>query len=256
MKQHSDKKLILVSNDDGIFAPGLKLLVNIIKPIADVVVVAPLSPQSGKSHAVTLHKPLRITKNPANLGVPNYACSGTPTDCVKIALSKLLKKKPDICLSGINNGGNEGIAVFYSATMSVAMESGIEGIPAAGISSYQALGPNHIDSIKYYILKIVSNLLDNKLDKHLVLNVNIPTLPIKGIRLCHQADAKYEEQIMTRKDPKGKEYYWLHGFMKEIKKNKKSDINALSNSYISVVPILLNLTNYTIFDQIKEKWQL
>src|SRR3954468_17404137 len=179
--------LILITNDDGITAPGIKNLVEAVRPLGKVVVVAPDKPQSGMGHAITIGEPLRMNKVDIFDGIEAWHTSGTPVDCVKLAVDKILHRKPDLCLSGINHGANHSINVIYSGTMSAAMEASIESIPSIGFSllnySYEA----DFEPAKYYIRKIVTSLLRKKMDKHLLLNVNIPSLPvemIRGVKVC------------------------------------------------------------------------
>src|SRR6187431_3173374 len=173
-----EKPVILITNDDGVSAPGIRNLVEAVKDLGKIIVVAPDKPQSGMGHAITIGSPLRLT--PVNFfeGIEAYQCTGTPVDCVKLAVDKVLHRKPDLCLSGINHGANHSINVIYSGTMSAAMEASIESIPSIGFSllnySYEAdFGP-----ARHYVRKIVSSLLKKKLDKHLLLNVNIPSIPM------------------------------------------------------------------------------
>src|SRR6476620_11807547 len=190
----SDKPVILITNDDGITAPGIRNLVEAVKDLGTVVVVAPDSPQSGMGHAITIGKPLRLHKLEVMEGIECWQTSGTPVDCVKLARDKVLHRKPDICLSGINHGANYSINVIYSGTMSAAMEAAIEGIPSIGFSLLDYAYDADFTASRQVVHKIVSAVLNKKLDKHLLLNVNIPSLPpekIKGIKVCKQAYAKY-----------------------------------------------------------------
>jgi 5'-nucleotidase len=254
------KPVILITNDDGITAPGIRNLVEAVKELGKVVVVAPDKAQSGMGHAITIGHPLRMTKMDMFGDIEAWQTSGTPVDCVKLAVDKILHGKPDLCLSGINHGANHSINVIYSGTMSAAMEASIESIPSIGFSlldySYEAdFGP-----ARQYVKKIVSSLLQQKkLDKHLLLNVNIPSVPyelIKGIKICRQAYAKYEEDFEERKDPHGKKYYWLTGEFLNFDKGKDTDVWALKNNYVSVVPVQFDLTNYKLKSQLEKNWKI
>jgi 5'-nucleotidase len=250
--------LILITNDDGITSPGIKSLVEAVKPLGKVVVVAPDKPQSGMGHAITIGEPLRMNKVDIFGGIEAWQTSGTPVDCVKLAVDKILRRKPDICLSGINHGANHSINVIYSGTMSAAMEASIESIPSIGFSHLDYNLDADFTAARFYVHKIVSTLLEQKLDKHLLLNVNIPAAKmdeIKGIKLCHQAYAKYEEDFDERLDPQGKKYYWLTGKFVNFDKSKETDVWALKHNYVSVVPVQFDLTNYTLKKQL-EKQQL
>jgi 5'-nucleotidase len=247
--------VILITNDDGITAPGIKNLVEAVKPLGKVVVVAPDKPQSGMGHAITIGQPLRMNKVDIFNGVEAWQTSGTPVDCVKLAVDKVLHRKPDICLSGINHGANHSINVIYSGTMSAAMEASIESIPSIGFSLLDYSIDADFTAARFYVHKIVSALLHQKLDKHLLLNVNIPAVKmelIKGVKICTQAYAKYEEDFDERKDPQGKKYYWLTGKFINFDKSKDTDVWALKNNYVSVVPVQFDLTNYTLKKQLEK----
>lgn len=250
--------VILVTNDDSITAPGIKALVEAVKDLGRVVVVAPDKPQSGMGHAITIGHPLRLHKVHFMDGVEAYSCSGTPVDCVKLAVDKVLHRKPDICLSGINHGANHSINVIYSGTMSAAIEAAIESIPSAGFSLLDLSVEADFTGAKVYVKKIVQQMLSQKLDKHLTLNVNIPAVDetlIKGIKVCRQAYAKYEEDFIERNDPHGKKYYWLTGEFVNFDKGKDTDVWALKNNYVSVVPVQFDLTNYSLKKEIETKWK-
>lgn len=242
----SKKPLILVTNDDGISAPGLRTLIKVMNTIGDVVVVAPDSPQSGMGHAITINSTLRCTKVKFDDGPQTeYSCSGTPADCVKLGVHEILKCKPDLCVSGVNHGSNAAINVIYSGTMSAAIEAGIEGIPAIGFSLLDFSWDADFSSIESYILQITRSALTNKIPESTVLNVNFPKCKkedIKGIKICRQANAYWIEEFDKRQDPMGKEYYWMTGDFVNEDKGEDTDIWALQNGYISVVPIQFDLT--------------
>jgi 5'-nucleotidase len=247
--------VILITNDDGITAPGIKNLVEAVKGLGKIVVVAPDKPQSGMGHAITIGQPLRMNKVDIFEGVEAWQTSGTPVDCVKLAVDKVLHRKPDICLSGINHGANHSINVIYSGTMSAAMEASIESIPSIGFSLLDYNIEADFTAARFYVHKIVSALLKQKMDKHLLLNVNIPALKmelIKGVKVCRQAYAKYEEDFDERKDPQGKKYYWLTGKFVNFDKSKDTDVWALAHNYVSIVPVQFDLTNYTLKKQLEK----
>src|ERR1700712_84777 len=258
--ENIEKPIILITNDDGITAPGIRNLIDAVKELGKVVVVAPDKPQSGMGHAITIGVPLRLNKVEDMFeGVESWQTSGTPVDCVKLAVDKVLHRKPDLCLSGINHGANHSINVIYSGTMSAAMEASIESIPSIGFSlldySYEA----DFAPARHYIKKIVSSLLQKKMDKHLLLNINIPYAPIesiKGVKICRQAYAKYEEDFKERKDPQGKKYYWLTGAFVNFDKGKDTDVWALDHNYISVVPVQFDLTNYKMKQELEKNWKI
>ncbi|MGI9548287.1 MAG: 5'/3'-nucleotidase SurE [Flavobacteriaceae bacterium] len=242
------KPLILVTNDDGITAPGLRALISYMTEIGDVVVVAPDSPQSGMGHAITLDNTLYLQKVTFdfNSGAKaEYSCSGTPADCVKLALQELLERKPDLCVSGINHGSNSSINVIYSGTMSAAIEAGIEGIPAIGFSLCDYSWEANFSPAKENIKKIVSEALEKGIPKGVVLNVNIPGTNeggIKGVKICRQARANWKEKFDKRTNPMGKDYYWLTGEFELLDRGDDTDEWALANNYISVVPTQFDLT--------------
>ena len=244
-----EKPIILVTNDDGINAPGIRNLVEAVKDLGKVVVVAPDKPQSGMGHAITIGFPLRL--HPVHLmeGIEAWSCSGTPVDCVKLAVDKVLHRKPDLCISGINHGANHSINVIYSGTMSAAIEASIENIPSIGFSLLDHSLEADFTGARQYARIIVEKILSKKTDKHLCLNVNIPAVApglIKGIRNCRQAYAKYEEEFSERLDPSGKKYFWLTGAFVNFDKGKDTDVWALKNNYVSVVPVQFDLTNYSL----------
>lgn len=252
--------VILVTNDDGISAPGIRNLVEAVKDLGKVVVVAPDKPQSGMGHAITIGNPLRL--HPMHHlfeDVEAWQCSGTPVDCVKLAVDKILHRKPDLCLSGINHGSNHSINVIYSGTMSAAVEAAIESIPSVGFSLLDYSVEADFSASRKYVRIIVENLLKNSLDKHLILNVNFPAVPeslIKGMKICRQAYAKYEEDFLERNDPTGKKYYWLTGKFVNFDKGKDTDVWALENNYVSVVPVQFDMTNYVLKGKLEKTWKL
>ena len=242
----ADKPLILVCNDDGITAPGIKVLVERMQKLGKVVVVAPDSPQSGMGHAITINHPLRLVEmDYFGKDVLAYQCSGTPADCVKLAVDKVLHRNPDLLVSGINHGSNSSINILYSGTMSAAMEGAIEGMNAIGFSlqdySY------HADfSVAAEVVDVVAaNVLNNGLPPDTLLNVNIPKVTreeLKGIKVCRQARAKWEEEFDERVDPYGRNYYWLTGEFQQLDHGEDTDEWALKNGYASVVPVQFDLT--------------
>ncbi len=249
--------IILITNDDSIYAPGIKALTEAVKDLGRVVVVAPDKPQSGMGHAITIGQPLRLQKVFLMDGVEAYTSNGTPVDCVKLAVDKILHRKPDICLSGINHGANHSINVIYSGTMSAAMEAAIENIPSAGFSLLDFSMEADFSAAKNVARKIAIQMLAKKKEKNLLLNVNIPAVPeslIKGIKICRQANAKYEEDFIERTDPHGKMYYWLTGEFVNFDKGKDTDVWALQNHYVSVVPVEFDFTNYALKEKL-EKWK-
>jgi 5'-nucleotidase len=253
------KPLILVTNDDGISAPGIRTLVEVMSEIGDVVVVAPDKPQSAMGHAITINNTLYLNKLSAeNAVVTEYNCSGTPVDCVKLAVNEILKRKPDLCVSGINHGSNSSINVIYSGTMSAAVEAGIEGIPAIGFSLLDYDWNADFGPTKNFVKNIALQTMKNGLPSGTVLNVNFPKLTankIKGIKICRQAKAIWMEKFDKRKTPQGKDYYWLTGEFVNEDKGEDTDEWALSQGFISVVPIQFDMTAHHAIQQLN-LWDL
>ena len=253
------KPLILITNDDSIVAPGIRALIDVMKEIGDVVVVAPDSPQSAMGHAITINNTLKLEKIQLDKELlQEYSCSGTPVDCVKIAVHEILKRKPDLCVSGINHGSNSSINVIYSGTMSAAVEAGIEGIPAIGFSLLDYSWDADFEPIKSHVKQIALNVLEKGLPEGVILNVNFPKLSkedIKGVKICRQAKAIWQEEFDKRTNPQGKEYYWLTGKFVNQDKGTDTDEWALENGYISIVPVQFDLTAHHAIQQLNT-WEL
>lgn len=264
MTKHKAKPNILVVNDDGITATGIKNLMEVMQEIGNVVVVAPDSPQSGMGHAITIGKPIRFDKVDLYNGVEMYKCSGTPVDCVKLGVNKIFKgQKPDLCVSGINHGLNNSINVLYSGTMSAAVEGAIEKIPSIGFSMDDFAADADFSHTKKYIKNICLQVLENGLPEGVLLNVNFPKgNQLKGVKICRQANAKWMEEFEERVDPYKRPYYWLTGVFENFDKGEDTDVWALEHGYVSVVPVQFDLTahhaiqtlngwNFTGADQLK-----
>lgn len=253
------RPLILVTNDDGITAPGIRSLIEVVKPIGDVIVVAPDSPQSGMGHAITVNSTLYVEKiSETDAEITEYSCSGTPADCVKLAVNEILDKRPDLCVSGINHGSNSSINVLYSGTMSAAIEAGVEGIPAIGFSLLDYSWNANFEAAKYYAKRIIENALEEGIPEDVVLNVNVPNLDkndIKGIKICRQARANWVEAFDKRQNPMGRDYYWLSGKFINLDKGEDTDIDALKSGYISVVPTQFDLTAHHCIQRLNS-WNL
>lgn len=253
--QTEEQPLILVTNDDGITAPGIRHLIKIMNTIGDVVVVAPDSPQSGMGHAITISDnlycdPVTIDKYSS---IKEYSCSGTPADCVKIGTQEILKRQPDLCVSGINHGANSSINVIYSGTMSAAVEAGVEGIPAIGFSLLDYSMEASFDHTTKYVKRITESVIKNGLPKGVVLNVNIPKVSdekIKGVKICRQANARWQEKFDKRQSPQGRDYYWLSGEFLNQDEGKNTDIEALEANYVSVVPVKFDLTAHEFLNDL------
>lgn len=253
------KPLILVTNDDGITAPGIRKLIEVMRKIGEVVVVAPDTPQSGQGHAITLNETLHLNKMKSSIeGVEEYTCSGTPADCVKIGIKEVLKKKPDLCVSGINHGSNASINVIYSGTMSAAVEAGIEGIPSIGFSLLDYDWDADFNGLEPFVEKIAKNVLENGLPDGVVLNVNFPKISeesFKGIKVARQARANWNEKFDKRVSPMGREYYWLTGVFENLDGGEDTDEFALANNYITIVPVQFDLTAHHFIQKLNT-WNL
>ncbi|MBC5835525.1 5'/3'-nucleotidase SurE [Flavobacterium sp. F372] len=250
-------KKILITNDDGIAAPGIKALTEVMHELGEIFIIAPDSAQSGMGHAITINSTLELKHIPGFLGTENaYSCTGTPVDCVKMGIHELMKTRPDLCVSGINHGSNSSINVIYSGTMSAAVEGGIEGIPSIGFSLCDYSWDANFENIKPFIKKIALEVLEKGLPEGVILNVNFPkTDNIKGIKICRQAKAAWEEEFDKRTNPMGKEYYWLTGKFVNYDNGEDTDEWALANDYISIVPVHFDLTAYHAIQQLNN-WNL
>lgn len=250
----------MVSNDDGVTAPGIRFLIEVMKTLGEVIVVAPDSPQSGKGHAITISDPLRLNKLDIYNEITAYECSGTPADCVKLAKSYVLKDRTaDLVVSGVNHGGNSSISVIYSGTMSAAIEGAVEGIPAIGFSLMDYAYDADFEHIRPYVKKIASEVLQNRLPKGVALNVNFPAVtskPIKGIKICRQAIAKFVEDFDERKDPQGRPYFWMSGAFQNSDKGEDTDEWALAQNYVSVVPCQFDLTAHHAIPILNSDWDI
>ena len=252
----NSKPLILVTNDDGIVAPGLKALVEVARQLGEVIVVAPDSPQSGKGHAVTLSEPIRANEVDVFDGIPAYECSGTPVDCVKLAKHVILQGRTiDLCVSGINHGSNASVNILYSGTMSAAMEASLEGINSIGFSLLNYAFDADFSSSMVFAREIMSYVLEKGMQHGSLYNVNIPDLKaeeIKGIKVCRQAEGRWVEEFVEGQDPRGQGYYWLTGQFVIDDHGEDHDIWALENGYVSVVPSTHDMTNKPELRHIKQ----
>ena len=252
------KPLILISNDDGVHAKGLKALIEIVRPYGDIFVVAPEKGESGMSHAITIKNPLRVNKIVEEKGLTIYSCSGTPVDSVKIALDKLLDRKPDLLLSGINHGSNASVSVIYSGTLGAAREGCINGIPSIGFSVTDHNKDADFTGAVNYVKTIIEDVIKNGLDKDVFLNVNVPAIPLnklKGIKISSQTNGVWKQEYEERKDPHGGTYYWLTGFFDNYEKdNKDTDEWVLENNYVAIVPIKINTTSFETIEKLKNRY--
>lgn len=260
MSAEARKPLILISNDDGITAPGIATLVRVMRRIGEVVVVAPNSPQSGMGHAITIGTSLRLDPSTIFEGIEAYECSGTPADCVKLAKHHVLKdRQPDLVVSGINHGSNSSVNVLYSGTMSAAIEAAIEGLPAIGFSLCDYGHGADFSHVEEWVEYLTRQALEHGIPQGTALNINIPknsAQPIAGARLCRQARAKWQEEFDLRYDPHNRPYYWLIGNFVNEDKGQDTDEYALANNYISIVPCQFDLTALHALREMNTSWQL
>lgn len=255
------RPLILVTNDDGVHAAGIQSLVKAVADLGEVVVVAPDKPQSGMGHAVTIGDILRINKLPRPLegSSETYSTTGTPVDCVKLAIYHVLKgRTPDLLVSGINHGANSSINVIYSGTMSAAVEGALESIPSIGFSLLDHSSEADFSASIPIARKLAERALQEDFPKDTCLNVNIPKGPadlIKGIKICRQAKAHWTDSFVERKDPSGKPYYWMTGEFFRSDKGEDTDEWALQNGFVSVVPVHYDLTAHHAMSTLNE-WKI
>ena len=248
------KPLIFITNDDGWNAKGLNALIDAVRPLARILVVAPQTSQSGMSHAITMGSPLFLRKMRCEPDLEVYACSGTPVDCVKMAFDSILTETPVLALSGINHGSNSAVSVIYSGTMGAAMECGLYNVPSVGLSLLDHSEDADFSGAVPHCLRIIERILaEDDLPLPMCLNVNIPNLPaheIRGIRVCRQNKGYWREEFERRTDPRGRDYYWLTGvFLNQEEHAEDTDEYALGKGYVSIVPMQVDQTNYEQLEQ-------
>jgi 5'-nucleotidase len=252
------KPLILVSNDDGITSKGIRVLISVMKKLGEVVVVAPDSPQSGMGHAITIGETLRLYEEDIFEDVVAYKSSGTPADCVKLAKHYVLKDRtPDLVVSGINHGSNTSISVLYSGTMSAAIEGALEGLPSIGFSLCDYSSKAEFSHVEEWVEKIARQVLERGIPKGIALNVNFPPKrnePIQGIKICRQADAKWQEEFTERYDPTGRKYFWMAGNFVNFDHGEDNDEWAIANNYVAIVPCQYDLTAHHAISQMNKDW--
>lgn len=254
----TSKPLIFVTNDDGISAKGIKSLVEVAIEFGDVLIIAPDKPQSGMGHAITVNNLLRLEKSRLFEGLDAYTCSGTPVDCVKLGIYEIMHRKPDLLLSGINHGENTSTNVLYSGTMSAAVEGAMENIPSIGFSLADFNADADFSGTQSIARKLIPRALSNHFPDHVCLNVNVPKLnesELKGMKICRQAHAFWEDRFDKRLDQFGKPYYWLTGEFTNQDLSEDTDLYALENGFASIVPTQFDMTAYKSIEEFK-KWEL
>lgn len=253
-----EDRLILMTNDDGLYATGLRTLLEVMEEFGKVVLVSTIESMSGMSQAMTVKTPLRVKLLEENEKRRVYACNGTPTDSIKLAVNQLVEKKPDWVVSGINHGANSSVSVLYSGTMAAALEGCLYGINSVGFSLTSFSKTADFKPCRNVIRTVMNHMASESLPPGICLNINIPAIPeeeIKGIRICRQAKGNWKEEFEKRKDPMGKTYYWLTGmFNNQEPGAKDTDEWALENGYVSVVPVSVDMTAYGYIGRLKERF--
>lgn len=250
--KENHRPTILVTNDDGVKAKGLKALIEVVRPLGNVVVVAPNGAMSGMSHAITVKDPLFLTKIVDEDGLKIYATNGTPADCIKLAFNKLLPKKPDFVVSGINHGTNSSVSVHYSGTIGGAREAALYGVPAIGFSLLNHSPDADFTPSMDVSKTILAYFLKQGMKSGVYMNVNIPSGDIlSGVKVCRQAKGSWIEEFEERTDPRGNTYFWLTGRFENYEpENEDTDEWALSHGYVSIVPCTVDLTQYEVLSEI------
>lgn len=252
------KPLIIIANDDGYRANGFYKLIELMRRFGEVIAVSTEKPMSGQSHSITSHDPMRVHLAAEDVDYKLYVCTGRPVDCIKIAYTFAEGRMPDLVVSGINHGSNASVNVIYSGTMGAAIEACMDGVPAIGFSLLDYSSKADFSHVDKYVNELTAKVLEEGLPKGVCLNVNIPKLSeeaIKGVKICRQAKGHWNQSFEPRKDPFGRDYYWLTGFFVEEEDAEGTDIWALKNNYVSVVPVMLDMTSYDSLDMLK-KWEL
>jgi len=247
-----NKLQILITNDDGISAPGIRFLIDVMKDYGNIAIMAPDKPQSGTGHAITFSEPLKIKTITQTDHYKEYSCNGTPVDCIKLGENVILDKKPDLVVSGVNHGSNAAINIIYSGTMAAVLEACIDEIPAIGFSIDTYKNDVDFEPSRPFIKKIVQGIIDKGMPKDICLNINIPhTDNIKGIKVCRQAKASWKEGFDSRVNPRGENYHWLTGSFVVDDEGEDSDLKAIDRAYISLVPVQVDLTAYKAMDEFR-----
>ena len=250
------KPLILITNDDGADAPGIMVLSRLMMQIGEVVEVAPDGPRSAQSNALTVTHPIRFKKIEEKEGLTRYSCTGTPTDCIKLALNEIVERQPDLIVSGINHGSNAAINVIYSGTMGAVLEGCENGILSIGFSIDNHSIEADFSKFEQYVLKISKETLKNGLPHGVCLNVNAPKGKIAGIKVARQCDGRWTKEFAKRTDPQGRAYFWLTGnFENHEPENEETDEWALAKGYISIVPTKIDMTAYDAMTAIRN-WEI
>jgi len=255
--EKGNRPLIFLTNDDGINASGLINLIDAIRPLGELIVVAPDAPRSGMSSAITHYNPIRASLIKKEEGLTIYSCTGTPVDCVKLGLNKLLERQPDLLLSGINHGSNAAVCIFYSGTIGAVFEGCIVGIPSIGISLTDHSPRADFSQAVKYGKQVAEKVLTSGLPDGVCLNLNVPDIPdVKGLKVCSQTKGYWTKEYVEMKDPVGRTVYWLTGnFLNNEPENDRSDEWALDQGYAALVPLSINMTSFHFLEKIKD-WEI
>lgn len=250
------KPLILVTNDDGYQAKGIASLIEAVRELGEVIVFAPHTHRSGMSSAITTADPLRAWVHRKEEGLTVYACTGTPSDCVKLALNEFVDRKPDLLVSGINHGSNAGISVIYSGTVGAAIEGCVFDVPSIGFSLCDFTPDADFSVAAGVVRKLSAKVLEEGLPKGICLNVNVPAGEIQGVKVTTQTQGKWVNEYHRSKDGAGRDVFWMTGnFENWEEDNENNDEWALANGYAAVVPVKIDMTAYDFIHQLKE-WKL
>lgn len=252
MMTSNNKPLIFISNDDGVNAKGINELIRFLRPLGNLVIMAPTAPRSGHGCALTVGQPVSYHLVSEEPGLTIYACTGTPVDCMKLALETVLEKTPDIVVSGINHGDNSGVNVHYSGTMGVAIEACLKGIPAIGLSLDNHAPDADFQPLEKHIQQIISGVLRTKMPDRTCLNVNFPAGEIRGLKVCEQAVGRWTKEWQPVSGADGKTFLLTGDFVNTMPDNEMSDNWALANGYIAVTPVTVDMTNYSFLNALKQ----
>lgn len=252
----TEKPLILISNDDGITAKGINELIRMLRPVGELVVMAPDAPRSGAACSLTVVTPVRYTLFKKEDGLTAYACSGTPVDCVKLALHAVLRRTPDLVVGGINHGDNSAVNVHYSGTMGVVLEGCMKGIPSVGFSLCDHNADADFAPLTPYVQGITRQILEHGLPEGVCLNVNFPQAPaFKGVKVCRQTRGRWQKEWIPCPHPYKANYYWLTGSFQRMEMGEDSDAWALKHDYVAITPVQIDITAYEMMERMKE-WNL
>ena len=254
-----ERPLLLLSNDDGVNAKGIQELIKALRPVADLIVVAPDGPRSGASGSITSETPLRYTLIKQEPGLIIYKCTGTPVDCVKLALHTLMPRTPHLVIGGINHGDISSVNVHYSGTMGVVIEGCLKGIPSIGFSLCNHAPDADFTPCLPYVRRITEEVLNNRLPKGICLNVNFPdTKELKGVRICRQTDGVWIHEFEKAEHPRGGNYYWLTGsYQNNEPEAEDTDHWALDHGYAAITPTQIDVTAYTLLDKLNHwNWEV